>query len=339
MASAARKPYRKAPPQHRETRHALPIAAPAPASHLDVNQVNTLPLAPPPPQHQLPHLAWDSDPDASSLSSLDACIPPPPPFSSQKPRSRTLSPQGVAPASSGAVRGERRRGQRRLQMAATPAVPPRGILKQPAPVGAEHQYDTVRKTKSVELLGGQQGRRSSDPPTSCLEERRRFSHFLDEITHRVLSPARLSLLGRTVPLGQPRSPAPSRRRGHTGRKSAGAGLPSERTRRWDSWVAAVRRPGSLHRDWRPEGAGLVEGDVTEGASSAQEGLWAGRGGAKVKAGAGTEPLGANYRPAAAQQSPKGLLKVGSPLLAPPVLHPCTLAPPTLTPPHLVPLLL
>ncbi|XP_075902156.1 tight junction-associated protein 1 isoform X2 [Nelusetta ayraudi] len=38
MASTARKPYRKAPPQHREQRHATPVAPPAPASHLDLSQ-------------------------------------------------------------------------------------------------------------------------------------------------------------------------------------------------------------------------------------------------------------------------------------------------------------
>ncbi|XP_062286455.1 LOW QUALITY PROTEIN: tight junction-associated protein 1 [Scomber scombrus] len=37
-AAPARKPYRKAPPQHRETRHALTAAPPPPAPQLDVNQ-------------------------------------------------------------------------------------------------------------------------------------------------------------------------------------------------------------------------------------------------------------------------------------------------------------
>ncbi|KAM4591754.1 tight junction-associated protein 1 isoform 2-T2 [Odontesthes bonariensis] len=37
-AAPARKPYRKAPPQHRETRHALPTAPPPPAPQLDINQ-------------------------------------------------------------------------------------------------------------------------------------------------------------------------------------------------------------------------------------------------------------------------------------------------------------
>ncbi|XP_067466989.1 tight junction-associated protein 1 isoform X2 [Thunnus thynnus] len=37
-AAPARKPYRKAPPQHRETRHALTTAPPPPAPQLDINQ-------------------------------------------------------------------------------------------------------------------------------------------------------------------------------------------------------------------------------------------------------------------------------------------------------------
>ncbi|XP_018518309.1 tight junction-associated protein 1 isoform X1 [Lates calcarifer] len=37
-AAPARKPYRKAPPQHRETRHALPGAPPPPALQPDINQ-------------------------------------------------------------------------------------------------------------------------------------------------------------------------------------------------------------------------------------------------------------------------------------------------------------
>ncbi|XP_068183969.1 tight junction-associated protein 1 isoform X2 [Antennarius striatus] len=37
-AAPARKPYRKAPPQHRETRHGLPVAPPTPASPHDIAQ-------------------------------------------------------------------------------------------------------------------------------------------------------------------------------------------------------------------------------------------------------------------------------------------------------------
>lgn len=322
MASTARKPYRKAPPQHREQRHAAPVVPPAPASHLSQVTTPSPPHPSPQPPHRWPpHPVWDSDLDASSLSSLD-----------QRP----------APANQGAARGERRRGQR-LHSAAAP--PPRGILKQPTPMGTEHLYDTVRKSKSVELLGGGVGRshpsyapptssslswrRSSDPPTSCLEERRRFSHFLDEITRRVLSPARLNLLGRAPP--PPRgSPAPLRRHQRhvtAGRRlwmgeGLGAAPSLERTRRWDRWVAAVRRPGSLHGDCVLQGAELLGGGVTQGAGSLQqEGVrWAGRGGVAIK-----EPPRSYHRAAAAHQSPQGPRKVGSAPLAPP-----TLVTPTLT---------
>ncbi|KAF7199489.1 tight junction-associated protein 1-like [Nothobranchius furzeri] len=37
-AASARKPYRKAPPQHRETRHTLPTAPPPPALQPDISQ-------------------------------------------------------------------------------------------------------------------------------------------------------------------------------------------------------------------------------------------------------------------------------------------------------------
>lgn len=334
MASAARKPYRKAPPQHREQRHATPVLPPEPASHLNLSQVTITPAPRPPLQSRRPPLpVWDSDPDASSLSSLD-----------QNPN---LTPSNQDTASGGPRRGLR------LQSSAAPL--PRGILKQPTPRGAGHPYDAVRKSKSVELLRGGGGRShpsnapptssslscTSDPPTSCLEERRRFSNFLDEITRRVLSPARLSLLGQTTPPLKGK-PAPLRpRHVAAGRKpwvweELGAAPSSERTRRWDRWVAAVRRPGSLHSDWRPQGAELLFGYVTEGAESMQQQvpLWAGR-----RGGRGKEPSTANHRAAAAvHESPQGPRKVGGPshsgalLVAPhsPPLSP--MAPPTVIPP-------
>lgn len=313
MASTARKPYRKAPPQHREQRHATPVVPPA--SHLNLSQVTNTPAPRPPLQSRRPpHPLWDSDPDASSSSSLD--------------QKTTLTP-----ANQGTARGEPRQGLR-LQSSATPL--PRGILKQPTPRGAPHPYDAVRKSKSVELLGGGGGRShprhapptssslscSSDLPTSCLEERQRFSHFLDEITRRVLSPARRSLLGRTAPPLRGR-PTPLRpRHVAAGRKpwvgeDLGVAPSSERTRRWDRWVAAVRRPGSLHSDWRPQGAELLYGDVTESAASMQQQvlLWAGR-----RGGRGQEPPRANQRAAAAaHKSSQGPHKVGS-------LPPCWLLP-------------
>ncbi|KAM4729737.1 tight junction-associated protein 1 isoform 1-T3 [Anableps anableps] len=84
-----------------------------------------------------------------------------------------------------------------------------------------------------------------------LEEKVRFSSFLDEITCRVLSPARLSQLGKS-PADQ-RGPAHQRGRRCPGRQSA------DRTRRWDGWLASLRRPDS----WYEQRTG--HGDITRGA--------------------------------------------------------------------------
>ncbi|XP_061767391.1 tight junction-associated protein 1 isoform X2 [Nerophis ophidion] len=72
-----------------------------------------------------------------------------------------------------------------------------------------------------------------------LEEKLRFSSFLDEITCRVMSPAHLTMLGREASRA-PRSPAP----GHHGRpqkkRSPTEGKSSGRSERWDGWVAALQ---------------------------------------------------------------------------------------------------
>ncbi|TDH01692.1 hypothetical protein EPR50_G00183050 [Perca flavescens] len=93
---------------------------------------------------------------------------------------------------------------------------------------------------------------SDRPPpsdwTPLQQQKRSFSHFLDEITCRVLSPAHLSLLGRTG-ASETGSPAPQRQRSRRRGGSPAHGTPTpeweesgNRTRRWDGWVAAVRRP-------------------------------------------------------------------------------------------------
>lgn len=378
MASTApaRKPYRKAPPQHRETRHALPVAPPMPASQLDINQVNQQCLNPPqPPPSYLthlpgaaakwpqssavpfPHLLSDSELDVSSLSSLEVCIPPPPRFSSHSQRSHwtrtaaagvatnTQSPRVARkPKSSRSRHGEQQRSQRTKATAAAP----RGILKQPASLGVEHAYDIIRKTKSVELLDDSKGRgssghhppthsldrseqrglvsrRSSDPPSPCgmnwtwrtqlLEDKVRFSNFLDEITCQVLSPAQLILLGRMPPSREQGSPAP--RHCHTARwKQPLEGTLAERTQRWNSWVAAMRRPGSLYKALQEEREGPLKGDVTEGAEPTQEVMWGSRG-VKMEAGETREKQRHKHRPPASNQSPQSLLKVGSPTVIPP----------------------
>lgn len=380
MASTApaRKPYRKAPPQHRETRHALPVAPPMPASQLDINQVNQQCLnAPQPPTPYLTHLPgaaakWpqsseshgavpfphsDSELDMSSLSSLEVCIPPPPRFSShsQRPHWTRTAAAGVAtnpqsprvarkPKPTHSRHGEQQRSQRTQATTAAP----RGILKQPASLGVEHTYDIIRKTKSVELLDDSKGqgssghhppthsldrseqrglvsRRSSDPPSPCgmnwtwrmqlLEEKVRFSNFLDEITCQVLSPAQLVLLGRMPPSRDQGSPGPRHR--PTARwKQPLEGTLAERTQRWNSWVAAIRRPGSLYKALQEEGEGPLKGDVTEGTEPTQEVMWGSRG-VKMEAGETREKQRHKHRPPASNQSPQSFLKVGPPTVVPP----------------------
>ncbi|XP_013868243.1 tight junction-associated protein 1 [Austrofundulus limnaeus] len=171
---------------------------------------------------------------------------------------------------------------------------PKGILKQPVSPGRDHTPDNLRKSKSVELLDALQTRlldwaelpaeqRTSAPPPSAapppagtntwnwkmqvLEEKVRFSNFLDEITCRVLSPAHLSLLGKS-PARQQDGHSP-----HNGRCLPNQqGQCADRTRRWDSWVASLQRPNSCynlpqkhrtrHDDVISQGAGPEYSKVT-----------------------------------------------------------------------------
>lgn len=416
-AAPARKPYRKAPPQHRETRHALPMAPPAPAPQHDINQVNQHSLnSPPPPLQHLTHLSTaaakrpqsagsqhgtttpplllsDSEVDVSSLSSLELCIPPPPLFSSQSHqphRTRTTavgittSPRSSVaarkPSPSCGFRGECHNRTHRTQTAAAP----RSILKQPASLGLEHAYDIIRKSKSVELLDDSRGRgsfsshpptrsldrseqpglvprRSSDPLSPCgtnwnwkmqvLEEKVRFSNFLDEITCRVMSPAHLTLLGRTLPSREQESPAPQRCR-PAYRKHQMEGMSADRTRRWDKWVAAMQRPGSLYQPLQEEGAVHLKSDITERARPKQEVLRVNRG-VKMEVLETKEQQRHKHRPPVSNQSLLSHIKVGPPAAppaaaaAPPTLSPAPasptpapppppLAPPTAAPPAALP---
>ncbi|XP_051251610.1 tight junction-associated protein 1 isoform X1 [Dicentrarchus labrax] len=107
-----------------------------------------------------------------------------------------------------------------------------------------------------------------------LEEKVRFSNFLDEITSRVMSPAHLTLLGRTSSTEQG-SPAPRRHRRSTPRKQQRAeGAPAVRTRRWDDWVSSVQRPGSWYQPLQEDGAGREtlhhKGDILERAGPKEE---------------------------------------------------------------------
>ncbi|XP_069394879.1 tight junction-associated protein 1 isoform X2 [Paralichthys olivaceus] len=387
-SAPARKPYRKAPPQHRETRHAMPVAPTPPAPQPDINQVklhaiNTLP---PPFKHRTHFTAaakwpWsagplhsvptsplpfsDSEPEVSSLSSLELSIPSPSLLrshtclpnrirttamgvtaSDRHPTSphctsspyQNLSPlnmSGLCQTSSlhnvfnnqsfpthrspawkqTPTSGARRDNHGRIQTQTF--VPPKGILKQPASLDVKHTYNIIRKSKSVELLDDShvQGgavchqptrsldraeqrmsalRRSSAPPLpsttdwtwkmQILEEKVRFSNFLDEITCQVLSPAHLTLLGRS-PCVEPVSPAPQlRHQNHrpAHRKQRPGGSSIDRTRRWDDWVTALQRPSCWYlQPLQREGAGQEtpqqQCDITEEAGPKEEVLVANRG--------------------------------------------------------------
>lgn len=293
-AAPARKPYRKAPPQHRETRPTPPVPQP------NIKQVTGSPLNTPAhtsQQPQQPHsdssqdgfrtsplLVSDSELDISSLSSLELCIPPPSPFSSPAPQSSWVNrttEKGIITSDrnrSKYYRGVKSCDSRHTcasagkpswspqHSTAASTAQPKGILKQPVSPGRDHTPDNLSKSKSVELLDPLQTRllewaehpaeqRASASPQSpvppspsrntwnwkmqVLEEKVRFPNFLDEITCRVLSPAHLSLLGKS-PAGQQDGHSP-----HNGRcLSNQQGESADRTRRWDSWVASLQRPNS-----------------------------------------------------------------------------------------------
>ncbi|XP_077437974.1 tight junction-associated protein 1 isoform X2 [Vanacampus margaritifer] len=261
MSSAApsRKPYRKAPPQHREARHALAAAAapttPPQTQAPDDCQVKeqmfrTPPLQPPP-------FANKRRPAASSLSSLEFGTAP------------STEPFRARRGSAGRRHAERKDRRRA-------GVPPKSILKKGVSPAAAHASDVIRKSKSAELLDGSSdrqpsARRSSGGPPSrhlawrmrLLEEKVRFSNFLDEITCRVISPAHLTLLGREASHRRP-SPAP---------RLLGERMPdgecADRRRRWDVRVAALQRSevtkgaGHVAQVSKPNGRGKVALAVTK----------------------------------------------------------------------------
>lgn len=221
---------------------------------------------------------------------------------------------------------------------------PKGILKQPASLNVAHTYDVIRKSKSVEVLdnrGGQGGttrhqptqsleraeqrapssRRSSAPSSpsrtdwnlrmQVLEEKVRFSNFLDEITCRVLSPAHLTLLGRSTP--QERGiPVPRRRcRSPAHSKQQPEGV--ERSRRWDNWVAALQQPCSLYQLLQERGTGLEtlrqQGDITEMGGTKEE-TFGGSRGAKIEVQEMEEPWRHKHRPPVSNLSFLSHIKVG-----------------------------
>lgn len=164
--------------------------------------------------------------------------------------------------------------------------PPKGILKQPQQLGV-HFSDNLRKSKSAEMLGeshssglsrkpksmsldrerdpemspsGRAASTSSASPGSVppewkirlLEEKLKFSQFLDEITYRVLSPASLKMLGGkkldTSRGTQSQQQIPS--------QQTDAKMPSEkkqeRNRPWDSWHPQHGRAAKNVREGKPK---------------------------------------------------------------------------------------
>lgn len=78
----------------------------------------------------------------------------------------------------------------------------------------------------------------------------RFSHFLDDVTCRVLSPAHLQLLGRkNSKVGKKQNKNSSKT--HRCRRSNEPN-DEERRRRWDEWVSSLRQRG---KDAREQGQG------------------------------------------------------------------------------------
>ncbi|MBN3297072.1 TJAP1 protein, partial [Amia calva] len=281
MTSAApvRKPYRKAPPQHREVRHDLPVfrddlgatmGLPQPEPCQVTRLHNIAPVfqrtrfGDPPPKRTDSSdllntyssswsLASESEKEVSSLSSMDLTILPPPKIFSCSEIIATNT-QGISRFRSRSedllvVSGDEDPTAEALskrQARYMTTLPPKSILKQPNTLGV--QKDNLRKSKSAELLGQNShkvkpqnlsldwgnraqvqvkttvtGQSATTPasPTSLapewkvqlLEEKLKFSEFLNEITYRILSPANLQWLGGQQPEvlkqrgSQQRSPA------------------------------------------------------------------------------------------------------------------------------------
>ena len=184
-------------------------------------------------------------------------------------------------------RGKRPQRDPRPQAHALP-LPPKSILKQPSPPPCLPPADYLRKAKSVEMLGQGRGRGHKPKSTSLdreqgglnqgksspalpysvsssspadrgmhrLEEKVKFSQFLDEITYSVLSPANLHQLGG-------KKPEPAR----VGQKSSGQQNPKQNQgpaheqkerkagrRPWDDWVSqhqATRRDRENENENQP----------------------------------------------------------------------------------------
>ncbi|XP_061141092.1 tight junction-associated protein 1 isoform X2 [Syngnathus typhle] len=202
-APPSRKPYRKAPPQHREVRHA---AAPMPT------------LA---PQTQAPDgsQARSESDSVSGLSSLEFAIDDPP---REYFRARWCQDcrRGVV-----AKRQDHRRA----------AVAPKGILKKAECPAVARTCHIIRKSTSAELLdaGAKWGARYL--PTPSLDRKQSVRSSSGSFLPRLAWRMRLleEKLGRK---------ASRQRTGpRLGGKCLPDGACAERMRRWDTWSAALKR--------------------------------------------------------------------------------------------------
>ncbi len=363
-AAPARKPYRKAPPQHRETRHtvpvfredvsgsALPSANPAPSAQPDHCQVifprNHAPIlqrtrftGPYPQCHERPvwSQASDSELDVSSLSSLELSVLPPPrifshgsfgvklppkPHRHQKMNRYTscsddllvfsadddlASSEGSQQCIPGSSPSHSTRSvehflvfKEKAQILAPKeeqrpphaapllhAHPPKGILKQSHQLGL-YTSDSLRKSKSAEILAQERSRGRSKKPKSMsldrekgvrasptgratstssispssmppewkmqrLEEKVKFSKFLDEITYRVLSPASIKMLCGKLPepavsskgsqIKLHNNPQKYEFKDHHDKKQERSGL-------WDKWATQHSRDSRKSGEARPK---------------------------------------------------------------------------------------
>ncbi|XP_034148440.1 tight junction-associated protein 1 isoform X1 [Esox lucius] len=172
-----------------------------------------------------------------------------------------------------------------------PAPPPKGILKQPNHLEV-HMSEKLRKSKSAEMLGRSRGSGRGRKPQSksldretertvpgqttsnrqaspfsaspsaapsekkiqFLEDKLKFSNFLDDVTTRVISPSRMQMLcGKPPEDPRPSSGNPSQRleRSHPqapDMKKQGAGRMAEKSRPWDEWSQALARDRPSKKD-------------------------------------------------------------------------------------------
>ncbi|KAJ8014271.1 hypothetical protein DPEC_G00038530 [Dallia pectoralis] len=169
------------------------------------------------------------------------------------------------------------------------ALPPKGILKQPDHLEVQNS-EKLRKSKSVEVLGQTRGRgrgrkpqsksldretertgmgqSSSNRPVSSssaspgavlsekkitfLENKLKFSNFLDDVTTRVICPSRMQMLcGKLTEDPRPSSVTPSHRMEKTDRQTSdtkGARMKAKKTGAWDEWSQALTRDRLSRRD-------------------------------------------------------------------------------------------